>query len=723
MIIHRDELEACIAGEIGAPHTFLGLHPLADRPGMVARAWDPAARKIFLINDNDSRSWELIKIDQRGFFELHLSKIDSLFHYSLLFVYEGNQEIRKDPYSFKPTVLNDSFLDFNKGLDRRPFTKLGAFPKTHQGIDGVSFVLWAPSAKSIHLVGDFNKWDTQSLPMRALGSSGCHELFVPCAKVGDKYKFRVLGFDGILREKTDPFGSRFEGPTGNASIIENCIEIKKRNNIYQGSSHSKPLSIYEIHLGSWRFHSHENRPLSYLELAKELPEYLNENGFSHVEFLPVSEYPFGASWGYQVTGYYAPTYRHGTPEDFSALISSIQSAGIGVIIDWVPAHFPSDEFALSRFDGTCLFEHEDPRQGQHAEWGTLCYNYGKPEVRSFLIGSAIAWLDRFGVDGFRVDAVASMLYLDYGRRDNEWIPNKDGGNYNLEAIDFLKQFNQAIHQEYPGVISIAEESTSFPQVTHSVPAGGLGFDFKWNMGWMHDVLSYFSTPPDKRADSYNRLTFGATYQFSEKFIQVFSHDEVVHGKGSLVNKMNLGSETDRIANLRALISLQWTWPGKKTLFMGSEFAQWREWDFNSPLDWELLQFPKHDGVRKLVADLNRLYNNHDAWSRYDCSFEKFKWVDCDDREGQTLSFLKFGELPQETLLIACNFSDRLQHREWRCPHPGLWHVIFDSDSPHYGGEGASGGTEFTAYNGNQSGQTHSISFSVNCFSVRILALR
>jgi 1,4-alpha-glucan branching enzyme len=428
--------------------------------------------------------------------------------------------------------------------------------------------------------------------MRSLGSSGCREIFVPGAKVGDKYKYRVLGVDDVLREKTDPFGLRFEPPPGNATYVyPRNFEPEGTSRKKQLNPRTSPLSIYEMHLGSWKFNQEENRPLSYLELAEQLPPYLNEMGFSHVEFLPLSEYPFGASWGYQVTGFYAPTHRFGTPEEFSVLVDACKEAGIGVILDWVPAHFPSDEFALAWFDGTCLYEHEDPRQGRHAEWDTLIFNYGRAEVRSFLIGSAICWLDRFGVSGFRVDAVASMLYLDYGREDGEWIPNRHGGKENLEAIAFLKQFNQAIHQEYPNVITIAEESTAFPQITQPPHVGGLGFDFKWNMGWMHDVLDFFKTAPAERSGVYNHLTFGATYQFTENFVQAFSHDEVVHGKGSLANKMGLGEEADRLANLRSLFALQWTWPGKKTLFMGCEFGQWKEWDCDNQLDWSLLEFP------------------------------------------------------------------------------------------------------------------------------------
>ena len=402
------------------------------------------------------------------------------------------------------------------------------------------------------------------------------------------------------------------------------------------------------------------------------------------------------------------------------MVDACKDSGIGVLLDWVPAHFPADEFALANFDGTCLFEHEDPRLGRHAEWDTLIFNYGRPEVRSFLIGSALCWLDRFGVSGFRVDAVASMLYLDYGRKDGEWIPNREGGNHNLEAIDFIRQFNQAVHEEYPGAITIAEESTAFPMISQPPDAGGLGFDFKWNMGWMHDVLGYFRTPPNERPSQHDKLTFGATYQFSENFVQAFSHDEVVHGKGSLANKMNLPEPSERLANLRALLALQWTWPGKKTLFMGCEFGQWKEWDFDSALDWELLASPLHSGLVNLVRDLNLTYLDHSGWAKADHRSEKFRWVDCSDKEKQTLSFLRFGEEKHETLLVACNFSDRTVHRDWGCPHPGKWRVLLDTDSPDYGGGGAAGNTRFVASDHPCDDLPHALSFSVGRWSVRIL---
>ena len=721
MIIQDSEIKSCLSGQLGDPHFFLGVHRLEQGNKWVARALDTHALEITLISETGEFKVPLKKIAEGGLFEAVFQSIQPLGQYRFISKYKNSINEWIDPYSFEPYFQEEKLRSFNQGTDRRPFQKLGSIPVEHQGVSGISFLVWAPSAKSVHLVGDFNLWNPVTLPMRSLGSSGCRELFVPFAKIGDKYKYRILGIDGILREKTDPFAFRFEPPMGNASIIQSRDPLVGFDLQRGIDPRTSPLSVYEMHLGSWRHHRSENRPLSYLELADELPDYLSEMGFSHVEFLPPSEYPYGASWGYQVTGYYAPTYRYGTPEEFAVLIQRLKEKEIKVLIDWVPAHFPADDFSLSRFDGTCLFEHEDPRQGRHADWGTLCYNYGFAEVRSFLIGSAISWIERFGIDGFRVDAVASMLYLDYGRKDGEWIPNIQGGNHNLEAIEFLKQFNQAIHEEFPDVVSIAEESTAFPRITQPPHKGGLGFDFKWNMGWMHDVLGYFSTAPENRSHSHDKLTFGAMYQFSENFVQAFSHDEVVHGKGSLAKKMNLGEEEHRLANLRSMIALQWTWPGKKTLFMGCEFGQWKEWDFEASLDWKLLKFSSHRGLSMLVADLNKMYLTHPTWAKSDHQLDKFQWIDCNDAEGQTLSFVKFGTHAQDTLLVACNFSSQLCHREWGCPHSGKWRVVLDTDAQIYGGDGASGVSEFEAFNQSLDNQLQKLSFSVNKWSVRILS--
>jgi 1,4-alpha-glucan branching enzyme len=726
MIISAKEMDACLSGEIGDPHSMLGLNLLGSGQGIVVRCLSPSTERVELIDLRTHEAHPMKRLTVNGFFELHMPLETKAFPYRFLSLSDSDQWEWEDPYRFSPSVENDELEEFREGMDRRPFLKLGSHPRTLEGVEGVSFVVWSPSALGVHLVGDFNSWNPVSLPMRALGSSGCREIFIPHARFGQKYKYRILGADGVLREKSDPFAFKCEPPPGNASIIHPLGQkeagLGLLSPLLPSVPQESPLSIYEMHLGSWKFHESENRPLSYLELADCLPRYLKDLGFSHVEFLPPSEYPYGASWGYQVTGFYAPTHRYGTPKDFKTLVDACKDSGVGVILDWVPAHFPADEFALARFDGTCLFEHEDPRQGRHAEWDTLIFNYGRPEVRSFLIGSAICWLDHFGVSGFRVDAVASMLYLDYGREDGDWIPNREGGNHNLEAIDFIRQFNDAIHEEYPGAISIAEESTAFPQITQPPHVGGLGFDFKWNMGWMHDVLGYFGTPPGERSSQHNKLTFGATYQFSENFVQAFSHDEVVHGKGSLSNKMNVPEPSSRLANLRALLALQWAWPGKKTLFMGCEFGQWKEWNFDSALDWELLDSPLHSGLVHLVRDLNRNYLGHSSWSQTDHQADKFSWVDCSDKERQTLSFLRFGEDIIDTLLVACNFSDQLVHRDWGCPHAGNWRVVLDTDSPDYGGSGVAGGNEFSSTPTACDGFPQSLCFSVGQWSVRFLCL-
>ena len=688
--ISEKELETFLSGEIGDPHAVLGMRTMAECGSVVVRAFLPGAERVELFDPVTTKTFPLSRIAEDGFFECEIPRRKKVFSYLLRSHGQGGEREFRDPYSFLPTTSNEDLAPFNCGEERRPHEKLGAIPREFLGETGVSFVVWAPYARQIFLVGDFNDWDEVSLPMRPLGPSGCWELFVPFASPGQKYKFRIHGADGNQVVKADPFAAFCEPPPGNASVIHDFSAMSPVDSpSLRGTTPcSEPISVYEVHLGSWRRSNTENRPLSYLELAETLPNYVRDLGFTHIEFLPPAEHPFTGSWGYQITGFYAPTSRFGTPEEFANLVAACHEVGLGVILDWVPGHFPTDEFGLARFDGSCLFEHEDPRKGFHADWGTLVFNYGRPEVCSFLFGSVFSWLDRYGVDGFRVDAVAAMLYLDYSRKDGEWLPNELGGRENLEAIDFLRRFHDALCEEYPSALSIAEESTAFPKVTEPVPDGGLGFHFKWNMGWMHDVLAYLGTPQAERPDSHGSLTFGATYQFSEKFVQAFSHDEVVHGKGSLVNKMNAPDKAEQLAQLRALYALQWTWPGKKTLFMGSEFAQWKEWDCDGELDWSLLELPAHAGVSNLLRDLNRLYRERPSWPAGDHLADKFDWVSPEDAESRTLSFLRSGETPEETLLVACNFGDAPGDMRLGCPAPGSWRVILDTADQAYGGTGS-----------------------------------
>ncbi len=687
VIISEKELKTFLSRKVGDPHAVLGMRKMLERDSLVVRAFLPGAERVDLFDPASTRTFPLSRIDEYGFFEGEISRRTEVFPY-LLRSYGPNGAMEfRDPYSFLPTTSNEDLSPFNKGLEIKPHEKLGAIPREFLGETGVSFVLWAPYAEQVFLIGDFNHWNEGSLPMRPLGPSGCWELFVPFASPGQKYKFCIHGADGNQVVKADPFAAYCELPPGNASIIHDFSSLASVDfsRLEMQNPTTEPLSVYEIHLGSWRRSKTGNQPLSYLELSEVLPVYVDDLGFTHIEFLPPAEHPFTGSWGYQITGFYAPTSRFGTPEEFGRLVAACHEAGLGVILDWVPGHFPTDEFGLARFDGSCLFEHEDPRKGFHADWGTLVFNYGRPEVRSFLFGSAFSWLDRYGVDGFRVDAVASMLYLDYSRNEGEWLPNEKGGRENIEAIDFFRQFHDILTEEYPGVLSIAEESTAFPKVTESASEGGLGFNFKWNMGWMHDVLAYLRTSQSDRPDSHGSLTFGATYQFSEDFIQAFSHDEVVHGKGSLVNKMKAAGQAEQIAQLRALYALQWAWPGKKTLFMGGELAQWKEWDCDGQLDWSLLKLPVHFGVSRLLRDLNNLYRERPFWAMGDCNADKFQWISSEDAEGRTLSFVRYGETADESLVVVCNFAEASQEVTIGCPHAETWIVILDTADPKYDG--------------------------------------
>jgi 1,4-alpha-glucan branching enzyme len=572
---------------------------------------------------------------------------------------------------------------------RNTYREFGAHAKRVNGIAGIKFMLWAPKATRISVVGDFNHWDERCHPMQLHENFGIWELFVPGVKEGEKYKFHLHCSDGSVRFKSDPYATFFESSPYNASIICNVENYKWADGDWMQKRKQKdwkkePLLIYEVHLGSWK---HRNTALNYRELAIELVSYVKQMGFTHVEFLPVCEYPYDDSWGYQVTGFFAPTERFGAPCDFQYLVDTFHQNGIGVILDWVPGHFPMDEFSLSKFDGTCLYEYEDPRQGVHQDWGTLIFNYGSEPVRCFLIASAFSWLERYHIDGLRVDAIASMLYLDYSRKQGEWIPNKYGGNENLEAIDFLRQVNGLIHRYHPDVMTIAEESTAFCGITKPVEQGGLGFDFKWNMGWMHDILEYFKKEGSTRKYHHNLLTFGRTYQYSENFIHVFSHDEVVHGKSSMIHKMAGNSMSEKAQTLRALYTLMWGWPGKKTLFMGNEFGQSSEWQFHSSLQWHLLEYIDHRGVKKIIRDLNLWYQQHPQLSHFDHVEEGFEWINSNDSEKAVISFLRKGEKPKQTFLVIGNYGEKSHaHYCVGVPYEGDWKELINSNWFAYGGK-------------------------------------
>jgi 1,4-alpha-glucan branching enzyme len=595
---------------------------------------------------------------------------------------------------------------FKEGNHFFAYEKLGAHLIEHEGIKGTYFAVWAPNAEKVFVMGDFNGWDKESHPLAVRwDGSGIWEGFIPGIEKGTKYKFYIVSkygefprsfAEGIKYkyrlEKGDPFAFFWETPPKTASIVWDLNydwnDEEWMKNRHKFNSLNSPISIYEVHLGSWRrVPEEDNRPLSYREMAEWLPGYVKEMGFTHVEFLPVMEHPFYGSWGYQVTGYFAPTSRYGTPQDFMYLIDKLHQNGIGVILDWVPSHFPDDAHGLSFFDGTYLYEHQDPKKGYHPHWHSYIFNHGRNEIRNFLISSALFWLDKYHIDGLRVDAVASMLYLDYGRQPGEWIPNKYGGKENLEAIEFIRRLNQTVYEKFPDTQTIAEESTAWPMVSRPVYLGGLGFGMKWNMGWMHDTLLYFSKDPIYRKYHHNQLTFSIWYAFTENFVLPLSHDEVVYGKGSLINKMP-GDYWQKFANLRLLFGYMYAHPGKKLLFMGGEFGQWDEWYHEKSLDWHLLQYPSHQGIQKWLKDLNQTYKTEPALYELDFESSGFEWVDCSDVEQSIISFLRKGKNPKDIFLIVCNFTPVPRYNyKVGVPYNGYWEEVLNSDAIEYGGSG------------------------------------
>ena len=603
----------------------------------------------------------------------------------------GKPESSRSLHDFSPTLGELDLHLFGEGKHERIYEKLGAHLIIHEGKRGVAFAVWAPNAKGVSVVGNFNDWNGAKHSMRRLGDSGVWELFIAGLREGELYKYEIKsGRHKFL--KADPYAFTMEVPPETSSIVfKSKYKFRDRawmNRRKNRQAWREPLSTYEVHLGSWRRITEENnRPLTYREMAPLLADYVIEHGFTHVEFLPLKEYPYGPSWGYQVSAYFAPSSRYGTPDDLRFLIDHLHQCGIGVIMDWVPAHFPKDAFALARFDDTALYEHQDSRKGEHPDWGTYIFNYGRNEVRNFLIANALFWLREFHLDGLRVDAVASMLYLDYSRKEGEWVPNEFGGRENLEAISFIKELNEVTHRECPGALMIAEESTAWPAVSHPVYAGGLGFDFKWNMGWMHDTLSYFQTDPLFRGGNHNALTFGLLYAWSENFILPFSHDEVVHMKGSLLNKMP-GDEWQKLANLRALYAYMWAHPGKKLLFMGGEFGQWSEWTETESLDWHLLESPIHKGVQTLIRDLNKIYLKQGALWEADGEASGFQWIEVDNASENVIAFRRTQPSTGKEIICVGNFSPivRENHR-LGLPRAGTYKQLLNTDHEKYCGGG------------------------------------
>lgn len=664
------------------PHAILGLHDYFDGQKVI-RTWRPGAQKVYL--EVFGKIVEATRLDNAGLFEYIVPGNTTAKDYK---VYHQNGMLAHDPYAIVPTIgTMDQYL-FGQGVNYNIYRILGSSVHTQDGITGVRFAVWAPSAKRVSLVADFNFFDGRLNPMRNMGSSGIWELFIPDLTDGQKYKYEIKTQTGDLFLKADPYGNFSELRPATASIVFDVEKFKWEDSDWMErrkveKDKPQPVNIYEVHLGSWRKNGPDFK--NYRELAVELADYCHEMGYTHIELMPIQEHPLDESWGYQVTGYYAVTSRYGTPEDFQWFVNHLHQKNIGVILDWVPGHFPTDEFSLGRFDGTALYEHEDPKQGFHPHWNTYIFNFGRHEIVNFLIGNALYWFDIMHIDGLRVDAVASMLYLDYGREDGQWIPNKYGTKENLEAIEFLKHLNSVVHQRHPGVLMIAEESTSFRGVTHPLSLDGLGFNLKWNMGWMNDTLRYFSTDMFFRHYHHNDLTFGLLYAFSEKFALVLSHDEVVHGKNSLIGKMP-GDLWQKFANLRLLLSYLICQPGKKLLFMGGEIGQWNEWYCKAEIEWFLLNFPTHAGVKKMVQEVNHLYLNKGCLWERDFDHTGFEWVDFSDRQNSVITYLRKGSL--DRVLCVHNFTP-LFHSEYIIHLSGVNSVkeIFNSDHERYGGSG------------------------------------
>ena len=689
MIISEAELAALAELRHARPHDLLGMH-LADG-GVVVRALLPETHAVAAVKiDGNGPVIPLRRLGETNVFEGHTTDVSEIFLYELAIEWSSGEQWRtRDAYSFKPTIGEQELFLFGQGDERRIYEKLGAHVRDVDGVRGSTFAVWAPNARRVSVKGDFNHWRADAHPLRRLGDSGVWELFVPDVGDGAHYKFDILTSDGDVREKTDPFGFFFENAPKNAAIVWNHREFEWSDREWvTGRDKANPLrgpmSIYEIHLGSWR-RTAAGGFLNYRELAEPLVKYVLRMGFTHVEFLPVAEHAYYPSWGYQVTGFFAPTGRYGTPDDLQFLINALHEAGIAVLVDWVPAHFPRDDWALARFDGEALYEHSDPQRADHPEWGTLEFDLGRNEVRSFLVSNALYWCDVFHVDGLRVDAVASMLYLDYARDEGEWTPNEHGDNRNLDAVDFLRHANHVVHTEHPGVVTIAEESTDWPRVTQPPSAEGLGFSFKWDLGWMHDTLDYFQRESPKRPSHQEDLTFAMVYRANENYLRPLSHDEVVHEKRSLLGRMP-GDNRQRLANLRALLGCQWLFPGKQLLFMGGELGQPTEWNENGELDWELLEDRGHAGLQRWVKDLNRLYRDESAL--WECDFDEhgFFWVDCQANESSVVSFVRQNGDCSRQVLVVLNLASTPWHGyRVGLPRDGWWRETLNSDGDVYSG--------------------------------------
>jgi 1,4-alpha-glucan branching enzyme len=715
------EVDALVQGIHNNPHHILGMHECID--DLYINAYLPGAKVVNAIEVSTRKKYTLVSERVPGFFSVVI-KDKKPFEYKLNVRFDNGDEVTYfDPYVFEPVIDPIDISLFNEGKHYSIYEKMGAHPMTVDGVEGVLFAVWAPNADRVSVVGNFNNWDGRRHPMRKLDYSGIYELFIPGKLVGEIYKYEIKAKSGQVFMKSDPYAFSSEVRPANASRIVD-ISYKWKDTAWMEKRETKdtdaqPMAIYEMHLGSWKRPTDGREFFNYRDIASLLADYLLMMNYNYVELMPIMEHPYDPSWGYQVTGYYAPTSRYGSPADFMYFVDYLHSKGIGVILDWVPAHFPKDEHGLGRFDGTALYEHEDPKRGEHPHWGTYIYNYGRNEVRNFLVANALYWAEKYHIDGIRIDAVASMLYLDYGRGDGEWLPNIYGGNENLEAIDFIKELNSKMHELHKGVIMIAEESTAWPMMTHPVEAGGLGFDYKWNMGWMNDFLNYMKLDPLYRKYHHNDLTFSMVYAYSEKFILVLSHDEVVHEKGSMIAKMPGGYE-DKFSNLRVAYGYMMTHPGKKLLFMGQEIAQFTEFNENAEVDWSLFEFDAHVFMQGYVKELNELYKTEPALYELDSSPEGFTWINCNSANTSLLSYVRKGKKESDTLLIICNFTP-MEHKAYKLATPsgGRWQEIFSSDNNRYGGEGRNNKTVKQAKKAECDGQEHYISVTVPPLSISV----
>ncbi|MGB4068984.1 MAG: 1,4-alpha-glucan branching protein GlgB [Nitrospira sp.] len=728
LTVQQDNLDRLITGTHWAPHAVLGPHPtiIDGRPGFAIRAWLPQIKDVEVVSD--SILWRMTRIREEGLYEALLPDTTLAPSYTLrLTRHDGTVAEIHDPYAFPPLLTDFDLHLFTEGTLYKAYNSFGAHIRTVQGVPGVHFVLWAPNATRVSVIGDFNGWNGLCHPMASRGSTGLWELFMPDLPEGTLYKYEIRSReDNVLLRKADPYAVASEVRPRTASVVHDLSSYIWHDGRWMAARSewdplTAPLSIYEVHLGSWmRVPEENNRWLTYKELAAKLIPYTRDLGYTHLELMPVTEHPFDGSWGYQATGYFAATSRYGNPDDFMAFVDAAHQAGLGVIMDWAPAHFPDDPHGLAKFDGTHLYDHADPRLGYHPDWHSRIFNYDRVEVRTFLLNSALFWLDKYHIDGLRVDAVASMLYLDYGRQSGEWIPNEFGGKENLGAVSLLKELNVLVHREFPGAVTIAEESTSWPGVSRPTYTGGLGFTFKWNMGWMHDMLTFFQHDPIYRRFHQNQLTFGLLYAFSENFVLALSHDEVVHGKRTLLDKMP-GDVWQRFANLRLLYGYMYSHPGKKMLFMGGEFGQWREWNHDTSLDWHLCEDEPHRGLQRLVRDLNRVYREEPALHEIDFDWSGFQWIDFSDADNSVIAYLRKANSTQAAIVCLCNFTPMPRHHyRIGVPESGWYQEIINTDGIAYGGSNMGNGGGVHATNTPSHNFPYSLTITLPPLSILLL---